>query len=79
MAENLRIPEINKIFLVGRVTKDLELRYTQSNQAVVNFTIAYSKNYPDTQTGEWKQISSFIPVIAWGKQAEFGCMIIDFY
>ncbi|MDR0675652.1 MAG: single-stranded DNA-binding protein [Elusimicrobiota bacterium] len=70
MAENLRMPEMNKIFLIGRVTKDLELRYTPSNQAVVTFTIASSRNYKDGQTGEWKEIASFVPVVAWGKQAE---------
>jgi single-strand DNA-binding protein len=70
MAENLRMPEMNKIILIGRVTRDLELRYTPANQAVVTFNVASSRNYKDAQSGEWKEIVSFIPVVAWGKQAE---------
>jgi len=70
MAENLRIPEVNKVMLIGRVTRDLELRYTQNSQAVVSFNIATTRVYMDQQTSEWKELVSFIPVVLWGKLAE---------
>lgn len=70
MAENLRIPEVNRVMLIGRVTRDLELRYTQSNQAVVSFSIANARTYKDQQTSEWKELVSFIPIVLWGKLAE---------
>lgn len=70
MAENLRIPEMNKTIIVGRVTRDLELRYTPSNLAVTTISVAVNRNFKDSQTGEWKESTSFIPVVIWGKQAE---------
>ncbi len=70
MAESLRIPEVNRVMLIGRITKDLELRYTQSNQAVVSFNIAMTRVYKDQQTSEWKELVSFIPIVLWGKLAE---------
>lgn len=70
MTETLRIPELNKAIVVGRVTKDLELRFTPSNQAVCTFSIATNRNFKDSQTGEWKEVTSFLSIVAWGKQAE---------
>ena len=70
MSEALRIPELNKTIVIGRVTRDLELRYTPSNQAVTSFSVAVNRNYKDSQTGEWKEQVSFVPVVSWGKQAE---------
>ena len=70
MAENLRIPEMNKTIIVGRITRDLELRYTPSNLAVTTMSVAVNRNFKDTQTGEWKESTSFVPVVVWGKQAE---------
>jgi len=70
MAENLRIPEVNRVILIGRVTRDIELRYTQNNQAVASFNIATNRTYMDQQTSEWKELVSFIPIVLWGKLAE---------
>ncbi len=70
MSEILRIPELNKAIVVGRVTKDLELRFTPANQAVCTFSIATNRNFKDSQTGEWKEITSFLSIVVWGKQAE---------
>jgi single-strand DNA-binding protein len=70
MAENLRVPDLNKVILVGRITRDLELRYTAGNQAVVSFSVAASRSYKDAKTGEWKEDVSFIPVVAWSFTAE---------
>ena len=57
---------MNNVSLVGRITKDLELKYTQSNKAVVNFTLAVNRNY-NSQDGEE---ADFILVQVWNKTAE---------
>lgn len=56
---------MNKVQLIGRLTKDPELRYTKSNIAVANYSIAVNDGY-----GE-KQQTQFINVSTWGKSGEF--------
>lgn len=59
---------INTSVLVGRLTKDPELRYTPGTGiAVTTFTLAVNRNFVDQQ-GERK--ADFIPVVVWRKQAE---------
>ena len=58
---------INNVVLVGRLTKDLELRYTTSNKAAVNFTLAVNRNFKNKR-GELQ--ADFIGCTAYGKQAE---------
>jgi single-strand DNA-binding protein len=54
---------INKVVLVGRITKDIELKYTQSNLPVVKFTLAVNDKYNKDET-------DFIQIVVWRKQAE---------
>ena len=58
---------MNKVFLIGRLTKDPELRYTGSNTAVATFTLAVNRNFSNQQ-GERE--ADFINVVVWRKQAE---------
>ena len=58
---------INSIVLVGRLTKDPELRYTQSNQAVATFSLAVNRNFK-SQNGERE--ADFINCVIWRQQAE---------
>lgn len=58
---------MNRVVLVGRITKDPELRYTNSNIAVVTFTLAVNRMYTD-QSGERQ--ADFIQCVVWRKQAE---------
>jgi single-strand DNA-binding protein len=58
---------MNKAILIGRLTKDPELRYTQSNTPVANFTIAVNRAYTN-QNGERE--ADFINCVTWEKQAE---------
>ena len=59
---------MNRIVLVGRLTRDPELRYTSgSNAAVCNFTIAVDRPF-NPNNGE--RGADFIPVVVWNKQAE---------
>lgn len=58
---------MNKVELIGRLTKDPELKFTPGNgTAVSNITLAVDKYNPSTKQRE----ADFIPVVVWGKQAE---------
>ena len=59
---------MNKILLVGRLTKDPELRYTQSGIAVASFTLAVNRRFTN-QNGDRE--ADFINCVAWQKAAEF--------
>jgi single-strand DNA-binding protein len=60
---------MNKVILMGRLTKDPELRYTSSNNtAVCSFTLAVNRRF--SKQGEEKQ-ADFIQIVAWDKAAEF--------
>lgn len=59
---------LNKAILMGRLTRDPELKYTQNNLPVVQFTVAVERNR--VAQGQEKQ-TDFINVIAWRKTAEF--------
>jgi single-strand DNA-binding protein len=60
---------MNKAILMGRLTKDPELRYTNTNNtAVCSFTIAIDRRF--SKQGEEKQ-TDFIPIVAWSKLGEF--------
>ena len=58
---------MNKVFLIGRLTRDPELRYTGSNIPVATFSIAVNRNFTN-QSGERE--ADFINIIVWRKQAE---------
>lgn len=58
---------INRVTLVGRLTRDPELRYTQSGVAVVNFTLAVNRNFKN-KDGEYE--ADFINCQAWRRTAE---------
>ena len=49
---------------IGRLVRDPEVRFTQSNKQVVSFTIAVNKKFKNDE-------ADFIPVVAWEKTAEF--------
>jgi len=58
---------LNRAVLVGRLTKDVDLRYTQSGRAVANFTLAVNRPFRN-QNGENE--ADFINMTAWNKTAE---------
>lgn len=60
---------MNKIILMGRLTRDPETRYTQTNNTLVaSFTLAVNRRF--VRQGEERQ-ADFIPVVAWSKLGEF--------
>jgi single-strand DNA-binding protein len=60
---------VNKVILLGNLGRDPELRYTQSGQAVANFTLATSENWND-KNGERVEKTEWHRVVVWGKVAE---------
>lgn len=68
MAE-VRLGTLNKVLLMGRLTRDPESRYTPSGAAVLNFGLAVNRRFRD-QSGEWRDDTCFINVVAWQKLAE---------
>lgn len=56
--------DINKVILIGRTTRDIELKYTPSGAAVCSFTLANGRKVKDVEQ------TSFIDCIAWQKSAE---------
>lgn len=63
------MPSLNKVFIMGNLTRDPELRYVPSGTAVATFTIAVNRVYT-SQAGEKKEEVSFIRVVVWGRRAE---------
>lgn len=59
---------INRVVLVGRLTKDVELRKTNSNTSVCSFTLACNRRFQSQQGG---QTADFINCIAWRQSADF--------
>ena len=60
---------LNKIFIMGRLTRDLELRRTQSDTPVASFRLAVDRDFKDKQTGE--RTTDFIDCVAWRQTGEF--------
>lgn len=60
---------LNRIILMGRLTRDPELRQTQSGASVANFSLAVDRDFKDKQTGE--KTTDFIDIVAWRSSAEF--------
>ena len=59
---------MNNVNLIGRLTKDIEIRKTQSNLSVATFTVAVNSTRKDN---EGNYIADFIPCTAWRQTAEF--------
>ncbi len=60
---------LNKVLLIGNLTKDPELRYTPQGTAVVNLRLAVNRKFR-TKNQELKEETCFITVVVWNKQAE---------
>lgn len=60
---------LNKVFLIGNLTRDPEMRYIPSGQAVTTFTVATNRTYA-AASGEKKEEASFVRIVTWGRSAE---------
>ncbi|MBT6381672.1 MAG: single-stranded DNA-binding protein, partial [Opitutales bacterium] len=63
------MPNFNKVFLMGNLTRDPELRATPSGTAVCQFGLAVNRVY-NNSNGERQEETTFVDVEAWGRQAE---------
>lgn len=62
---------LNRIIIMGRLTRDPELRNTQSGTSVTSFTLAVDRDFKDRESGE--KSTDFIDVVAWRHTADFVC------
>ena len=69
---DLKLPRLNKAFIAGRVTQDLELKYTAKGSPVVRFTVAMDKRYKD-ESDQWQTVPIYVDVVVWSNQAENIC------
>jgi single-strand DNA-binding protein len=61
---------LNRIIIMGRLTRDPELRHTQSGIAVASFSLAVDRDFKNKESGE--KATDFIDVVVWRSTAEFG-------
>ena len=67
---------LNKVFLIGNLTRDPELRYTPGGTAVANLGLAVNRKFKDS-SGELKEEVCFLTVTVWDKQAEACCQYLQ--
>lgn len=60
---------LNRVLLIGNLTRDPEMRYTNSGTPVVTFGMATNKSWKDSE-GETKELAEFHNLVAWNKMAE---------
>ena len=68
MAE-IKLPRLNRVYLVGRLTKDPEVKQTPTGKSVLNGRMASNHLYKDGQ-GNWQEEVTYIDVVAWQRLAE---------
>ena len=66
----------NKVFLMGNLTRDPELRYTQSGMAVTDFGLAINRSYTG-KDGVKKDSTVFVDVVVWARRAEVACEFLS--
>ena len=61
---------LNKVLLMGNLTRDVELRFTPSGLAIANMGLAVNRRFRDSKTNELREEVTFVDIDVWGKQAE---------
>ena len=61
--------DLNRVYLMGNLTRDPELRYTPSGMAVCNLGLAVNREYSDKQ-GQKQKETTFLHIVVWGKSGE---------
>jgi single-strand DNA-binding protein len=64
------MPNVNKHILIGHLGRDPELKYLASGTAVCNFSLATSRRWKDSSSGEQKERTDWHNIVAWGKTGE---------
>jgi single-strand DNA-binding protein len=60
--------DINRVVLIGRLTRDAELKYTSGGQAVCKFSIAVNRRRKNGE--QWEDEANYFDVVLWGRQGE---------
>ena len=60
--------DINRVVLVGRLTRDAELKYTATGQAVCKFSVAVNRRRKNGD--QWEEEASYFDVVVWGRSGE---------
>lgn len=63
---------VNKVILIGNLTRDVEMRYTTGGTAFANMGLAVSRQWFDKKTNQKQEETTFVDVTLWGRQAEIG-------
>jgi len=66
----MSVRSLNKVMLIGNLTRDPNLRFTPNNTAVCSFGIATNRSWTASDTGEKQEKTDFHNIVAWGKLAE---------
>lgn len=61
---------INQVLISGNLTRDAQLRQTQSGLAVLSFGVAVNERKKNQQSGEWEDYANFVDCTVFGKRAE---------
>jgi single-strand DNA-binding protein len=60
----------NKVILMGNLTRDPEIRFTQNQMAICKVGLAVNRRFKDSQTDEWREEPTFVDVTIFGKRGE---------
>ena len=69
----------NNVTLTGNLTRDPELRFTPSGQAMATFGLAVNRRWQNRQTNEWEEQTSFFDVKCWAQMAENVSSTFEFW
>ena len=61
---------VNKAIIIGNLGRDPEIKYTQSNVPVANFSVATTESWKDKTSGEWQEKTEWHRIVAWRHLAE---------
>ena len=61
---------VNKVLIIGNLGRDPEIKYTQSNVPVANFSVATTESWKDKNSGEWQEKTEWHRIVAWRHLAE---------
>src|SRR4030042_1242723 len=67
---------LNKVMLIGNLTRDPELRYTPSGTAVCSFRLATNRSWTPSDGGERKEETEFHRIVSWNKLAELCAQLL---
>jgi single-strand DNA-binding protein len=67
---------MNLVHIIGNLGRDPELRSTQGNQKVTNFSVATTERWRDRTTGDLREQTEWHNVVCWGRQAEVAAQFL---